>query len=121
MQQSVTASFRQTGCWCRTLRRLKAAAEHGQRPAMAERFCGKDHAGVYSSGTARAAPVSTDYAARRVPSDLNEPIPADYLSASGPRRGQLCRAQNIPIWSSRSGRYPGQPERRWWGSSGVPA
>ena len=77
MQKSVTASFRQTGCWCRTLRRLKAAAEHGQRPAMAERFCGKDHAGVYSSGTARAAPISTDYAARRVPSDLNEPI-ADY-------------------------------------------
>ena len=77
MQKSVTASFRQTGCWCRTLRRLKAAAEHGQRPAMAGRFCGKDHAGVYSSGTARAAPISTDYAARRVPSDLNEPI-ADY-------------------------------------------
>jgi hypothetical protein len=82
MQKSVTASFRQTGCWCRTLRRLKAAAEHGQRPAMAERFCGKDHAGVYSSGTARAAPITTDYAARRVPSDLNEPIDAP-MSVNG--------------------------------------
>jgi hypothetical protein len=34
---------------------------------------------------------------------LPEGNQADYLSASGRRHGQLYRAQNIPIWSSRSG------------------
>jgi hypothetical protein len=43
------------------------------------------------NGESRAAAAASDC------------VIADYLSASGPRRGQLYRAQNIPIWSSRSG------------------